>query len=117
LLMWLSHLYLIDHGAALYFHHAGQDWREASQRPFAQAKDHVLLFRASRLAEADADLRPRLTPDVLEALVALVPDAWLTTPAETAAEQRAVYLNFLQARLAASEVFVNAAQDARTARV
>lgn len=117
LLMWLSHLYLIDHGAALYFHHAGQDWREASQRPFAPVKDHVLLFRATRLPEADAELKPKLTPDLLEALVALLPDEWLTTPTETADEQRAVYLNFLQARLAASELFVNAAQDARTARV
>lgn len=117
LLVWLSSLYLIDHGAALYFHHAGQDWREASQRPFPQVKDHVLLFRAARLPEADAELRPRLTPAVLEALVALVPDEWLTTPTESAVEQRAVYLNFLQARLAASETWVNAAQHARHARV
>lgn len=117
LLVWLSKLYLIDHGAALYFHHAGQDWREASQRPFSQAKDHVLLFRAAELAEADAELRPRLTPNVLEAIVALVPDEWLTTPTETADEQRRVYLNFLQARLAASETFVNAARHARTALV
>jgi hypothetical protein len=117
LLTWLSHLYLIDHGAALYFHHAGQDWQEASQRPFAQVKDHVLLFRATRLAEADAELRPKLTPDLLDAITGMVPDEWLTTPTETPADQRAVYRNFLQARLDASAVFVNAAHHARLARL
>src|SRR5882757_998885 len=43
MLMWKKELWLIDHGAALYFHHSGGDWQEQAKRPFVQIKDHVLL--------------------------------------------------------------------------
>lgn len=115
LLVWHQELWLIDHGAALYFHHAGPEWAEASRRPFAQIKDHVLLPQASELTAVDAESRKILTADRLRAIVALVPDEWLLDKefSTTAAEQRQVYEQFLTARLAASAVFVKAAQDAQ----
>jgi hypothetical protein len=115
MLMWHKELWLIDHGAALYAHHAGPDWARPRPRPFPQVKDHVLLPQASELPAVDAESRAKLTPEVLRAIVGLVPDEWLTNGDAPAAEQRADYVRFLEARLAASETFVQEAQDARHA--
>lgn len=117
LLMWHRELWLIDHGAALYVHHAGAGWAAPRPRPFPQVKDHVLLPRATELAAADADAHARLTPDVFTAIVALVPDAWLLEPDLSPAEQRAQYVQFLTARLAASATFVQEAENARQALI
>jgi hypothetical protein len=120
LLMWHKELWLIDHGAALYVHHAGPGWAAPRPRTFPQVKDHVLLPQASELAAVDADYRARLTPDVLHSILALVPDAWLEEAAAgeaTAQEQRSNYVGFLANRLAASETFVQEAEDARKALV
>lgn len=113
LLMWHRELWLIDHGAALYAHHAGPDWARPRGRPFPQVKDHVLLPQASELAAVDAESRARLTPEVLRAIVALVPNEWLTNGDTPPEAQRQDYVRFLEARLAASEIFVQEAQDAR----
>jgi len=113
MLMWHKELWLIDHGAALYAHHAGPDWALPRPRPFPQVKDHVLLPQASELAAVDAESRARLTPDRLRAIVALVPDDWLTNDTAPPEAQRAAYVRFLETRLAASETFVQEAQDAR----
>ena len=117
LLMWHQELWLIDHGAALYAHHAGPAWAAPRPRPFPQIKDHVLLPQASELAEVDADYRARLPPEVLAAIVALVPDEWLTTGDAPPEAQRADYVRFLEARLAAAALFVQEAQAARHARI
>ncbi|MBD2721541.1 MULTISPECIES: HipA family kinase [Hymenobacter] len=117
MLMWHKELWLIDHGAALYAHHAGPEWAAPRPRPFPQVKDHVLLPQASELPAADAEGRARLTPEVLRAVVALVPDEWLTNGDAPAATQRADYVRFLEARLAASETFVQEAQAARHALI
>ncbi|WP_400190428.1 HipA family kinase [Hymenobacter sp. B81] len=117
MLLWHRELWLIDHGAALYAHHAGAGWAAPRPRPFPQIKDHVLLPRATELAAVDAESRARLTPELLRAIVALVPDAWLTEPEVPAAEQRQAYVQFLTARLAASETFVQEADHARQALV
>ena len=117
LLMWHKELWLIDHGAALYVHHAGPEWATPRPRPFPQIKTHVLLPQASELAVVDAEYQARLTPEILRAIVALVPDAWLANGHGTAEEQRTAYVGFLEARLAASETFVQEAQDARNALV
>ncbi|GAA3922902.1 HipA family kinase [Hymenobacter algoricola] len=119
LLMWHKELWLIDHGAALYVHHAGPGWERPGHRPFAQVKDHVLLPRAAELAAADARGHACLTPERLRAIVALVPDEWLTEAGDDAPaeQQRAAYVQFLENRLAASETFVQEAQDARKALI
>src|SRR5215210_8973203 len=43
MLMWHRKLYLIDHGAALYFHHNWENHLARSRSPFKQIKEHVLL--------------------------------------------------------------------------
>jgi hypothetical protein len=118
MLMWHKELWLIDHGAALYFHHSGQPWEEQAQRPFAQIKDHVLLPQASELDAVDTAFRAVLTPERIRAIVAAVPDEWLTNESgEEPALQRQVYTHFLETRIAHSENFVKAAQHARKALI
>jgi hypothetical protein len=119
MLVWHGKLWLIDHGAALYFHH---DWRghlERSTRAFELIKDHVLLPRATRLAEADAALVARLDERTLEGIVALVPDSWLEDEpsfASTAAHRDA-YFQYLKRRIAAPRAFVAEAVRAHHAHV
>ncbi len=119
MLIWHKELWLIDHGASLYFHHSWQNWEEQSRRPFAQVKDHVLLPQATELDAVDAQFRQILTTERIEAIVALIPDEWLNNESmpESADEQRQVYAQFLANRVATSELFVKAAKEARNALV
>ncbi len=119
MLMWHKELWLIDHGAALYFHHSWQNWEEQAKRPFVQVKDHVLLPQASELEAVDAAFRAILTPERIQAIVGLIPEEWLSveSPFATAEEHRQAYARFLEIRLAHSEIFVKEAQDARKALI
>ena len=73
LLVWHRNIWLIDHGAALYFHH---NWPTADpKRPF-DARDHVLAERATALRQAHAALAPRITEPLLMEVTGLVPDEW-----------------------------------------
>jgi len=116
MLLWYKELWLIDHGAALYFHHSWHGWEEKALLPFTQAKDHVLLPEATELDTVDAAYKKILTAEVIHAIVSLVPDEWLVvdSPFATADEHRAAYIKFLTSRVAHSQTFVKAAQDART---
>lgn len=115
MLMWNKELWLIDHGAALYFHHSWDNWEEQAVRPFALVKDHVLLPRAAMLAEADAKCRAILTSERIRSIVALIPDSWLQNEeSEPAEHRREVYARFLEARIASSEIFVKEAENARS---
>lgn len=110
MLTWRNELWLIDHGASLYFHHIGNNWQEHSVRPFAQIKDHVLLATALPcIEEAGAELRELLTPELVRAIVSLIPDAWLQN--ETG-DMRGVYSNFLIDRINHSAIFVKELKDA-----
>ncbi|HAK76676.1 MAG TPA: aminotransferase class I and II [Runella sp.] len=115
MLMWHKELWLIDHGAALYFHHSWDNWEQQAKRPFAPIKDHVLLPQASELKAVDEEFKAKLTPKRIREIVGLVPDEWLMDASNsmTAEERRQVYIQFLETRLAASEIFVNEAQNAR----
>jgi len=115
MLMWHKELWLIDHGASLYFHHSWDNWAQQSQSPFSSIKNHVLLPQATELEVVDAEFRQKLTPKRIQEIVALVPDEWLSDESTTqsAEERRQVYIQFLEARLAASEIFVKEAQNAR----
>ncbi|PSR52731.1 aminotransferase class I and II [Adhaeribacter arboris] len=119
MLIWHKDLWLIDHGAALYFHHAGLNWEEQSRRPFAPVKDHVLLRQATELATVDADFRALLSPARIEEIVAYIPDQWLISESssESVEETRQVYAQFLNTRIAHSEIFVEEAQHARKALI
>ncbi|SFO58232.1 hypothetical protein SAMN05428949_5864 [Chitinophaga sp. YR627] len=115
MLMWHRELWLIDHGASLYFHHSWDNWEEQAKRPFVQVKDHVLLPQASELEKADAAFRAILTEEQIRAIVAVVPDEWLLTLSHhgTPEEIREVYARFLITRIANAGTFVNEAQNAR----
>lgn len=119
MLMWHKELWLIDHGASLYLHYSGQAWEQQSQKPFVQIKDHGLLPQATELAAVDTELRSILTPERIRAIVALIPDEWLTdtSSVESADEGRHTYVRFLETRLAAVENFIGEAQYARKALV
>ena len=112
LLTWHGRLWLIDHGAALYFHHGDGDWLAGAGSPFTRIADHVLLPAADRLREVDPGLAARLSPEVIQAVVAAVPDDWL---GEAADARRAAYVDYLVRRVAAREDFVAAAVQAAEA--
>lgn len=115
MLLWNRELWLIDHGASLYFHHAWQGWERTALTPFPYIKDHALLPLASRLPEADAYMRERITPGLIDSVVALVPDDWFiqADPDTPPADQRDVYSRFLKVRLENSKIFVDHAIDIR----
>jgi len=119
MLIWQRELWLIDHGASLYFHHSWSNWKEQAVRPFVQVKDHVLLPRAAQLKEADEQLKALFTPEKIRSIVAVVPDELLTAehPDSTAGAIREVYEQFLITRISSSEIFVKEAQYAREALV
>jgi hypothetical protein len=119
LLLWQGAVWLIDHGAALFFHHSWERYLERSQTPFPQIKEHVLLLRAGALPEADIVLRERLTPNRIDQIVAAIPAEWLWEPSPFASvvEHRAAYAAYLTRRLEASALFVEEAMRARSPRL
>ena len=114
MLYWHKELWLIDHGASLYFHHSWQNWEEQAKRPFVLVKDHVLLPQASEIAVVDAELKAILTPELIDDILALIPDEWLDERSfETAEDQRKAYAYFLNTRIENSSIFVTEAENAR----
>ncbi len=117
LLQWHDRLWLIDHGAALYFHHG---WRDGDRLDgvadvFAESADHVLLRWASELDSAAAFLTGLLTEPLLERVVAELPDPWLDPNdgfADVAAH-RAAYVAWLRERARAMPVYLEEAKRAR----
>lgn len=114
MLYWHKELWLIDHGASLYFHHTWQNWEEQAKRPFVLVKDHVLLPQASELSAIDEEMKTLLTPQLIHNILALIPEEWLDERSfETAEQQREAYAQFLNTRIQNSSVFVNEAENAR----
>ena len=116
MLLWHRRLWLIDHGAALYFHHQWEGYMARSTSSFEPIRDHVLLPLAETLEQADAQSRERLAGDAIATIVELIPDGWLQdadTFADPAA-QRQAYRRFLEARLQASGTFTQEAIRARS---
>lgn len=118
LLTWRKDLWIIDHGASLYFHHTWTNWEEQSMKPFVQIKDHVLLKRASELDSVNEAFRSLLTKEKIVSIVGLVPEEWLVSPSAPDAENsRNVYEQFLLNRISHSHIFVKEAQNARQALI
>jgi hypothetical protein len=115
MLIWHKELWLIDHGASLYFHHSWNTWETHAKSPFALIKDHVLLPQASELQATDIALKKILTKEILQDIVNYIPEDWLhwEDSEQTPHEIRAVYFQFLWTRLNHSEIFINEAQNAR----
>jgi hypothetical protein len=126
MLMWHRRLWLIDHGAALYFHHTWTNYRERSRDAFLMIRDHVLLPFTSLLPlrEIDSKMTERITPDIIRGIVKLIPDAWLTaefrasdSPFGGPAEHRDAYIEYLLSRLEAPHEFLEEAIRARSLSV
>ena len=119
LLMWHKRLWLIDHGAALYFHHAwDDDYIAHSRTSFPKIKDHVLLPFATKLEEADQWMARKITPEAIAAVVALLPDAWMGSDAPGgAARSPQVYTQYLMSRLESRQAFLEEAIRARSRHV
>jgi hypothetical protein len=117
MLVWHGRTWLIDHGASLFIHHTWRDPGAHARRSFAERiGDHVLLPFAASIAAADERLAPLLGTDLLEGLVAAIPDDWLAPDPVIgdAAAQREAYIRYLARRLEAPRPFVEAADLART---
>ena len=116
LLLWHRKLWLIDHGASLYFHHL-PEWIDAPDRafdPFSLIKEHVLRHRATHLEAIDAGMAAALTPETIDAIVALIPDGWLTDgTARDGPRYREAYRRYLQKRLESPRRFVEEAVRVR----
>jgi hypothetical protein len=116
LLSWHRGMWLIDHGASLYFHHGWGPGRalEGSRDPFAEVRDHVLLRWASALDEAATHLGSKLTDDAIVRVVRQIPAAWLGADRDWAhageEAERAAYVDWLRARRGAMSAFVEEAQ-------
>jgi HipA-like protein len=108
MLLWHDRLWLIDHGAALYFHH-GEPVADHELRPFEAIAEHVLLPFAGSIEEADAELAPRVTVELLRDVAAAVPQEWLGDASEE------LYVEYLRRRLEEPRAFVAAAERARAA--
>ena len=115
LLMWHRKLWLIDHGAALYFHHSWTDMDKRSKDPFALIKEHILLPFAGAIEAADQTMTAAITEDVIKGVVDLVPDDWMNehAPFSTIAENRQAYIDYLTRRLEVPREFVQEAIRAR----
>jgi hypothetical protein len=119
MLMWQKELWLIDHGAALYFHHGWQNLQAQGKKAFPQIKDHVLLAQASKLNEINSKFSAVVSTDIISDIVALIPNQWLVEndPSFSVSEKRQVYMEFLETRLSITEQLVKEANDARKALI
>ncbi len=114
MLLWQKELWLIDHGASLYFHHSWDNWQEHATQTFPLIKNHVLLPQATKMEWADEVSRSLLSIETIQRIVQAVPEDWLLTdsPFDTAESHRAAYEQYLTNRFNSSN-FVKEAQDAR----
>ncbi len=115
ILVWHKEIWLIDHGASLYFHHSWQQWMDKACQPFAHVKDHVLLPFANDLEKVDELFHTIIDDDLIDSIVSTIPEIWLANENNfaTIAEHKNAYATFLKMRLAHSQIFVKDAQHAR----
>ncbi|MGO4258022.1 HipA family kinase [Marmoricola sp. RAF53] len=108
LLVWHGDVWVIDHGASLYFHHAWAggltDPSRFAEQPWS-ADDHVLGAHLGAVPGVADELTATVTDVVLAEVVARVPEEWLVGPVPPA-EMRAAYVAFLRARRDGSQVWL-----------
>jgi hypothetical protein len=121
LLTWHDRLWLIDHGAALYFHHGWHGEAEAADKPFPLIKDHVLLPMAGDIEAAHRQSVGKLSPELFARILADIPDGWLVVEGSDAATfatpeaHRAAYRHYLERRLACASEIIHTVKEARDA--
>jgi hypothetical protein len=116
MLVWHGRTWLIDHGASLYIHHTWRYPDRHARRSFGERiRDHVLLPFASSIAAADERVAPQVSRELLEDLVAAIPNDWLARDPVIgdADAQRRAYVRYLSRRLESPRPFVEAADLAR----
>ncbi|WP_073948379.1 HipA family kinase [Streptomyces kebangsaanensis] len=98
-------LWLIDHGAALVFHHR---WDTSDPGKSYDFRHHALGHYAPDVRAADAELAPKVTRELLRTVLAEVPDDWLAEePGFTTPDQaRGAYVDYLAARVQASPAWL-----------
>jgi hypothetical protein len=122
LLNWNDELWLIDHGASLYFHHNWKTWEGHLSRTFPFVKEHVLLKKANHLTEATQEIQSLINEDVINEIVNSIPENWLEEENNrqeveeneiTVEFKRKAYVAFLMSRLSNIERLAKEASDAR----
>jgi len=115
LLNWNKELWLIDHGASLYFHHNWTNWRSHLTRTFPLIKDHVLLEKASKLQEASNVISTQLQPELIAEIISIIPEEWLIEDSDqlTPQEKKSAYLELLNSKVSNIDQLVKEALDAR----
>jgi hypothetical protein len=110
MLIWKGDLWLIDHGASLYFHHNWESF-QGGAKPFPQIRKHVLISKATRLTEADKEFKTILSRKLFEDIADLIPDNWLNADRafDSAEANRKAYVDFLESRLNYSDQFIKEA--------
>ncbi len=119
MLMWHKKLWLIDHGACLYFHHAWNNHLQSSRDRFSVIKNHVLLPFAGKLEAVADELREKVTRTAVEAIVSMIPEGWLLVdaPFDAVDAHREAYVQFLMRRLEPPFDFLEEAARARSMSV
>ncbi|MEM7017606.1 MAG: HipA family kinase [Pseudomonadota bacterium] len=119
MLVYQDDIWLIDHGACLYFHHNWQDHIKQAETPFSLIKSHVLIGSSTTLGEADTFAKSKLNKEIITSIVTEVPGSWLLegVPFETPQAHRDAYVEYLMHRLTHSANFVEEAKRSHAALV
>ena len=119
LLVWHRRLWLIDHGAALVFHHQWGDHLQRATLPFNRVGEHALPRFASAIAGVDETLSQALTPECIVHIAQGIPDDWLEDDPAFAdrAAQRDAYVQYLLRRLQPPRAFAVEAARAHDAQL
>jgi len=119
MLMWHKELWLIDHGASLYFHHSWENWEEQSKRAFVGIKDHVLLAQASEIEAVVEEFCATLTPQLIHEIVNLIPDEWLSdySVLDSPDERRRIYTQFIETRVKMIDSVIKEIENARKSTI
>lgn len=115
LLNWNNELWLIDHGASLYFHHNWSHWKGHLERTFPLVNQHVLLQKANHLTEAAQEIKTLINETVIQNIVNCIPEDWLIEIENVLSpeEKRAAYVQFLISRLSKIDELVKEALHAK----
>jgi len=115
LLIWDRQMWLIDHGAAFYFHHNWDTWKDHLSRTFPFVKNHVLLPMAKQLKEASEEIKNLLTIKKIEEIVSVIPEEWLEDDSYSirTAEMREAYVEFILTRFNKIDTLAKEAEDAK----
>jgi hypothetical protein len=119
MLMWHKELWLIDHGASLYFHHSWENLEEQSKRAFVGIKDHVLLAQASEIEAVVEEFCATLTPQLIHEIVNLIPDEWLSDSSvlDSPDERRRIYTQFIETRVKMIDSVIKEIENARKSTI